>query len=200
MGVVLHDLAVAFRERTPVLRRTLLAYVLGAFRNELLKQMEHAAAERLGYDMGQAQLQTSEQWTVGALCSEASLRAAAGPLWEPWPLSPGVERLATMLEEGLSDHELLLLGMLANRARLSDIAKHLGGKRETVTVRAWRLRHRLKEAARSHLASFSADERADLRRFFRQTGFLVADEPRSTAQSPRTTERPSIDGRETDDA
>jgi DNA-binding CsgD family transcriptional regulator len=108
-------------------------------------------------------------------CSEASLRAAAGPLWEPVPLLRGVQRIASMLDEGLTDDERDILTWVSEHMLQSQIAEWLGVSYPTARKRLERLRARLAEVAERFRHSLSGRDRRDVDRFFERFDAVLGD-------------------------
>jgi hypothetical protein len=106
---------------------------------------------------------------IEGLISEATRRASAGPDYDRTPASPALERLASMLEQGLSDDEELLFSWVSRWVPQSVIAEWLGVTHGAVRNRVMRLRARLKDATLQHAASFTGRERVEIEEFFRRT-------------------------------
>lgn len=168
MSDVLEDVAVLIVNRRIAPTRSLGAYVLKAFRVRLSlrsrSDMERrarsvdAAEERAG--VGEAAVATS--------VSEQTMRASRGPEWDPPAATPALARLARMLEEGLSDDERRILAWLSNYVSQRDICTWLGISYAAGTQRIWRLRERLRGAARRYAKSYAPREQLELERFFRR--------------------------------
>ena len=164
----LDDVAMRLRRYTTPIPRSLAPYLVRALRIHRLalrrEEKRRADGERDG--------ETSDDDPAGPLASglsEDALRASAGPDGERTPASTALERLATMVEEGLSREEELLLSWVSRWVAQSDIAQWLGISHGAARNRVMRLRARLKEVAFQHAATFSGREREELREFFRRT-------------------------------
>ena len=114
---------------------------------------------------------TGEQ-VVQGLCSEYAIAASCGPDWEPLPIALAVERLATMVEDELTDDEERLLTWVSNEVDLGVIARGLGLKYDTLAKRIRRLRVRMRTAALRHAEHFELEERRALVRFFTRANQL----------------------------
>ena len=82
--------------------------------------------------------------------------------------TPALERLASMIEEGLTADEEQILSWVARWVPQSDIAEWLGITHGALRNRVMRLRARLKEVAMQYAATFTGTERAELSDFFRR--------------------------------
>ena len=102
--------------------------------------------------------------------SEHAQRSSRGPEWQPWPITPAIDRLASALDEGLTAEERLILGWLSNHVPQRIIAEWLGMSYAGATQRIWRLRERMREMLMRHSVRTTAVERRELDRFFRRAG------------------------------
>jgi DNA-directed RNA polymerase specialized sigma24 family protein len=107
-------------------------------------------------------------------CSEYSRRASGALGQESPPLSPLLQRLVNLVEEGLTAEEHRLLQLVLSDTPHREIARLFSISRSGVTHRVNRLFHRLQEAAKCHAFHASPRERAQLRRvlppdFFKDT-------------------------------
>ena len=118
---------------------------------------------------------------VGGSVSQAALRESQGPGADRTPASTAVERLASMVEEGLTAEEELILSWVSRWVPQSDIAEWLGITHGAARNRVMRLRARLKDVALQHAATFTGRERSELADFFRRTFATTRD-----AQGNRT--------------
>jgi DNA-directed RNA polymerase specialized sigma24 family protein len=194
----LADVALALADREAPLPTAVRGYLVKGFARRVLNEARNRSRRERGYQV--ASLETSidppgpalharqdervddeEEHAVLSACSEHSVRASAGVDWEDVGLSPALERLAAMLDEGLSGDERLLLIQVSNHVPLRTIARWRGVKRETLKVQLWRLRRRLWEAARRYADSLSVDDKRELDRFFRRTAKMG---PRPPAGGP----------------
>ena len=164
----LDDVAMRLRRYTTAIPRSLAPYLVRALR---LHRLMVLRGDRRRIDVerdGTTSADDPAAPTVGSV-SEAALRDSAGPDYERTPASTAIERLASMIEEGLSDEEEMLLSWVSRWVPQSEIAEWLGISHGAVRNRVMRLRARLKEVALRHLASFTGDERDELADFFRRT-------------------------------
>jgi hypothetical protein len=97
--------------------------------------------------------------------SEATVRASAGDYAERQVGSTALERLASMVEEDLSDEEELILSWVSRWVPQRHIAEWLGISHGAARNRVMRLRARLKDIALQHAASFTGRERVELAEF-----------------------------------
>ena len=170
----LDDVAMRLRRYTTPIPSSLAPYLVRALRIHRLalrrEERRRASGERDG--------ETSDNDPDGPLVSALSqdaLRASAGPDEEPGPTSTALERLASMVEEGLSREEELLLSWVGRWVPQSDIAEWLGISHGAARNRVMRLRARLKEVALQHAATFTGREREELSEFFRRTFATTRD-------------------------
>lgn len=107
--------------------------------------------------------------------SEGSVRDSVGPLWEPLPLPSGVRRLASMLEEGLSDEERNILAWVSEHRPQTQIAAWLGVSHSAARKRLERLRARLGDIATEYRLSLHGRDRSDVDRFFDRFDRMLRD-------------------------
>jgi DNA-binding CsgD family transcriptional regulator len=107
---------------------------------------------------------------VREVCSEASIRASAGPAAEPPPLSPVLERLSRVVDAGITAEERQLLRWVSASIPQRLIAEWLGVTHNAVRVRVLRLRDRLMDIALRADGPWSPGEREALYDFFRRSG------------------------------
>lgn len=162
----LDDIVMQLLKYTNPTPRSLAPYLIKAFRYRRLKRLQaefrREARERHGSvhgALGMAALGTA---------SEASVRDSAGPLAEPVLPSQGVERLGTMVEEGLTEEEEMIMSWVSHNVSQTDIAEWLGVTPGAVRTRVWRLRSRLRETSERYAAAFTGRERRELDEFFRR--------------------------------
>ncbi len=147
-------------------RTTLAAYLVASFRHEY-RRAERVRRERqrlLRRDAGDP-AGTGAGCTLG-LISEYSIRASHGPDWEPLPIPAAVERLASMIEEELSEEEQRFLVWVANEVSIRELATEFEATYEGLRKRIWRLRERMREMALRFAEQFTLTERAQLKAFF----------------------------------
>ena len=170
----LDDVAMRLRRYTTPIPRSLAPYLVRALR---IHRLALRRGERRRAD-GERDGETSDDESAAPLASslsQAALRASAGPDGERTPASAALERLATMLEEGLSEEEELVLSWVSRWVPQSDIAEWLGISHGAARNRVMRLRARLKEVALQHVATFTGRERIELAEFFRRTFATARD-------------------------
>jgi hypothetical protein len=180
-------------------RTSLAAYLVAAFWHEYRKvervrrERERLLRRNLADPAG-----TREGYTVGVV-SQYSVRASHGPEWEPLPIPLAVERLASMLEDELSEDEQRFLIWVANDLSIRELAKEFDTDYETLRKRIWRLRERMRETALRFADHFRLEERMELERFFERAQRLyeaammeasVARERRLRAGAPGAAEDP----------
>ena len=125
-----------------------------------------------------------------ATFSEATRRASEGPEWTPHALSPVLERLARMLDDGLTEDERLLLVWVGNWVPQSEIAAWLGITHGAARNRIMRLREHLKQSVVRAALNFTEAERAELQSFFRRASRISRRTPGAPAGGPATAPRP----------
>lgn len=171
----LDDVAMRLRRYTTPVPRSLAPYLVRALRLHRLMLLRgdrrRADGERDGASGDDARAPTT------GTISEAALRDSAGPGHDRTPASTALERLASMVEEGLSDEEEMILSWVSRWVPQSEIAEWLGVTHGAARNRVMRLRARLKEVAMRHVASFTGRERAELADFFRRTFAPPRDTP-----------------------
>jgi hypothetical protein len=170
---VLDDVALKFVARPTALPANLGAYLVRAVHNRRLR-LKRAALVRERYYAAASDADSSggSPGTV-ALCSEGTMRASAGPeLAAPAAVSSAIARLAQILQAELSEEELLLLTWRSAGVPLRQVAAWLGVTYDAAAKRTLRLCYRLRAVARLKVASFPADERREVDRFFRRIEML----------------------------
>jgi RNA polymerase sigma factor (sigma-70 family) len=116
--------------------------------------------------------------------SEASLRASRGHYAEPQVMAPALERLASALDEGLTEDERTILDCVARSVPQRIIAEWVGMTHGALRIRVWRLRERLREAAVAYATDLSPAERLELKDFFRRTAVLRREDVARTTDVP----------------
>ena len=183
----LDDVAMQFRQYTTPIPRELRPYLVKALR---LRRYQQLRGERRRIEseldaVHDATLDADDRaMAVAGSVSEAALRDSAGPDYEPTAASTALERLVSMLEEGLSADEEMLLSWMSRWVSHTIIAEWLGITHGAARNRTMRLRARLKEAAMQHAVSFTGHERVELMDFFRRT-FRSQDQAGPTERGPR---------------
>jgi RNA polymerase sigma factor (sigma-70 family) len=170
----LDDVAMRLRRYTTPVPRALAPYLVRALRLHRLELLRGDRRRLDGERDGAASGDDPSGAAVGSV-SEAALRDSAGPGHERTPASAALERLASMVEEGLSAEEEVILSWVSRWVPQSDIAEWLGISHGAARNRVMRLRARLKETALQHVASFTGRERMELIEFFRRTFATARD-------------------------
>ena len=185
---VLEDVAVHLMQDPEKIPRSMDAYVVASFRNQVLKTRRDALRG------GRPEIDTTAGLNAVPVdldapggSSQAMLRAAKGPGWEPAPLSPALERLTTMLDSVLTTEERRLLSWVSEFVPQSEIALWTGVSHVAIRKQVERLRTRLAATAKLYAASLSIRERAELMRFFRRAKEFVVDHPDPANPSRRAT-------------
>jgi RNA polymerase sigma factor (sigma-70 family) len=178
----LDDIVMHLLKYTTPIPRSLAPYLVKAFRYQRLKrlQSEYRRQIRERHGSAPATLGTAALGTA----SEASVRDSAGPLADPILPSQGVERLGTMVEEGLTEEEEMIMSWVGHNVSQADMAEWLGATPGAVRTRVCRLRNRLKETSERYATGFTGRERRELDDFFRRM-YAVA---RGYATGPSTDE------------
>lgn len=164
----LDDVAMGLRQYTRPIPRSLVPYLMKALRIQraLVRRGERRRAD--GEDAGAEHADLGVPMSTVASVSESTLRASAGADREPAPASTALERLASMVEEGLSEEEEMILAWLSRRVPQSEIAEWLGITHGAARNRIMRLRARLKDTALRCAARFTGRDREELDEFFRR--------------------------------
>lgn len=165
-------------------------YLVAALRHRLAN--DRRAAKRRAAAGDAAAAHGHLERVVREVCSEASIRASAGPAAEPPPLSPMLERLSRVMDSGISPEERQLLRWVSASIPQRLIAEWLGVTHNAVRVRVLRLRDRLMDLALRDAGPWKPGEREALYDFFRRSGLserarraLDAARDRDTAQRRR---------------
>lgn len=171
-GDVLSDVAralIAMRSGVP--HCSMETYVTRAYRNRVISIRRQARDAFLTSDAVEPDEDGDAMWRTG--CSEGTIQATKAPDYEPHLLSPALERLSTMLDEGLSREERELLTGVSAYASQSEIAEWLGMSHDAVRKQLERLRKRLTLVARRYTEALTGAERAEIRRFFRRVSAII---------------------------
>jgi DNA-directed RNA polymerase specialized sigma24 family protein len=159
----LDDVAMRLRRYTTPIPRSLAPYLVRALRLHRLARRRGDARWAAGRDAATPHDEPSA--ALRGTASEAALRDSAGPAHERTPASTALERLASMVEEGLTAEEELILSWVSRWIPQSDIAEWLGISHGAARNRVMRLRARLKDTALQHAATFTGRERIELTEF-----------------------------------
>jgi DNA-directed RNA polymerase specialized sigma24 family protein len=162
------------RSRQP-LQTPLVYYLLRALRNDVMNRRRDVRREELRTRRAVTEVPGSGEWVVAESCSENLLRSSAGPDWNPPPVTPVLERLATMIDEGITADERKIMHWIGDYVPQRIIAEWLGISHSAARVRVHRLRERLREAAQRYAAQFDEEERRILLAFFRRTAVVTPE-------------------------
>ena len=187
----LSDAALHLMQPTVALPSNLTGYLVAAFKHRLAND-RRARKRRLA--AGTAAISYgSDERVVREVCSEASIRASAGPAAEAPPLSPVLERLSRLIDADISDEERQVLRWLSESIPQRLIAEWLGITHNATRVRVLRLRDRLIEVALRYDGPWQPGEREELHAFFRRCGLsdraLRAAQSRASSASERSRPR-----------
>jgi len=168
---------------------SLTAYLITALRNRMSND-RRAARRRATLGAASAAVAHAEtgERVVREACSEASLRASAGPAFEAPPLSPVLARLWSLIDGAATSEEHRLMRWLAASVPQSLAAEWLGITHNAARVRALRLRDRLMGVALRSGEQWAPEERRELYAFLRRCGCLERARgvlERSRASPPR---------------
>ena len=164
----LSDSAIHLMQASVAAPRSLGGYLVAAFRNRVAN--EYRASARRDAIGGTAVLMADGERVIREVCSEASLRASAGPDAEIPPLSPVLERLSRVVNAGITEQERQMLRWVAASIPQRLIAEWMGVTHNAARVRVLRLRERLIDLALRAETAWSPRERQDLYKFFRRSG------------------------------
>ena len=164
----LGDSAIHLMQATVAVPSNLTGYLVAAFRHRLAND-RRATKRRLAAGTAAVSYATDER-VVREVCSEASLRASAGPAAEAPPLSPVLERLSRVIDAGITDQERQILRWVSAAIPQRLIGEWLGITHNAARVRVLRLRDRLIEVALRYDGPWRPGEREELYAFFRRCG------------------------------
>jgi RNA polymerase sigma factor (sigma-70 family) len=151
----LDDVAMRLRRYTSPIPRSLAPYLVRALRLHHLAQRRGARRRSTDERAAAAFDTVPTEAAVLSTVSEATIRASAGDYAERQLGSTALERLASMVEEGLSEEEELVLSWVSRWVPQRQIAEWFGISHGAARNRVMRLRARLKEIALQHAASFT---------------------------------------------
>jgi DNA-directed RNA polymerase specialized sigma24 family protein len=167
----LGDSAIHLMQATVAVPANLTGYLVAAFRHRLAND-RRATQRRLA--AGTAAVSYGSygfgERVVREVCSEASLRASAGPAAETAPLSPVLERLSRVIDAGITEQERQILRWISAGIPQRLIGEWLGITHNAARVRVLRLRDRLIEVALRYDGPWHPGERDELYAFFRRCG------------------------------
>lgn len=165
----LDDAAVALIRHTTPIPRSLPGHLLTAFRHDVLNARRNEGRRDVRNRTAVREGSAPHEWIIPETASEHALRSSEGPDDNERLLAPVLDRLASVLDEGLSSEERDLLTWVGQRIPQRTIAGWLGLSYGAVRTRVLRLRERLRQAAMRHAGQSSAEERIALQCFFRRT-------------------------------
>lgn len=173
---LLYQVAIAIARDAASVPRSLGPYLVTACKRKAFSEWRNRLTRERWEVQCADETGAGNQRAVVSACSEAAVRSTYGPDWEPVRLSPVLERLVSVFEEGVSPDERQLLSWVGQRVPYSLVAEWLGISRTAAIKRVGRLRDRLIEAALRFGASLDAADVSELARFLRRAG--VVDEAR----------------------
>lgn len=164
----LADSAIHLMQSGVAIPGNLTGYLVAAMRHRMANDRR---AEKRRMAAGEAAVSHGHsERVVREVCSEASIRASAGPAAEPAPLSPVLERLSRLVDAGITPEERQLLRWVSASIPQRLIAEWLGVTHNAVRVRVLRLRDRLMDLALRFEGPWRPGEREALYDFFRRSG------------------------------
>jgi DNA-directed RNA polymerase specialized sigma24 family protein len=164
----LSDAALHLMQPTVAVPSNLTGYLVAAFKHRLAND-RRARKRRLAAGTAAVSYGSDER-VVREVCSEASIRASAGPVAEAPPLSPVLERLSRLIDADITDQERQVLRWISESIPQGLIAEWLGITHNATRVRVLRLRDRLIEVALRYDGPWHPGEREELHAFFRRCG------------------------------
>ena len=164
----LSDSAIHLMQATVAVPSNLTGYLVAAFRHRLAND-RRATKRRVAAGTAAVSYATDER-VVREVCSEASLRASAGPAADAPSLSPVLERLSRVIDAGITDQERQVLRWVSAAIPQRLIGEWLGITHNAARVRVLRLRDRLIEAALRYDGPWRPGGREELYAFFRRCG------------------------------
>jgi DNA-directed RNA polymerase specialized sigma24 family protein len=183
----LSDAAIHFMQPTVAIPANLAGYLIAAFRHRLANDRRSTDRRTA---IGAAAMWTDDgEGVVRETCSEATLRASAGPAFETPPLSPVLEHLSRVIDSGITDEERQVLRWVSASIPQRLIAEWLGITHNAARVRVLRLRERLIEIALHRDVARNPGEREELYDFFRRSG--LSERARRALEAHERGERPT---------
>jgi DNA-directed RNA polymerase specialized sigma24 family protein len=167
---LLTDIATSLIQAHTLPKCSMETYVVRSFRYRLASLHRQS-----GRDVTAHEQLLDPQGASG--CSQGTMRSSAGPEYERPALPPVLQRLSSMLDEGLTREESDLLGAVSEYASQSDIAEWLGVSHAALRKQLERLRRRLRLIARRYIDALTERERAEIRRFFARVDAIIEPEP-----------------------
>jgi RNA polymerase sigma factor (sigma-70 family) len=164
----LSDAAIHLMQPTVAIPANLTGYLVATFRHRLAN--DRRATKRRAATGSAAAWAGDGERVVREVCSEASIRASAGPAAEAPALSPVLDRLSRVIDAGITDDERQILRWVSASIPQRLIAEWLGITHNAARVRVLRLRERLIEIALKDIGPWRPGEREELYQFFRRSG------------------------------
>lgn len=182
----LSDSAMHLMHPTVAIPTNLAGYLVASFRHRLANDRRSTERRRA---VGTAAMWSDDgEYVVRETCSEASLRASAGPASEVPPLSPVLEKLSRVIDSGITDEERQMLRWVSASIPQRLIGEWLGITHNAARVRVLRLRERLIDIALHSNVAASPAEREELYDFFRRSG--LSERARRAVEAHARGERP----------
>ena len=166
----LTDIATSLIQARTLPKCSMETYVVRSFRYRLASLHRQSERDVTAHD----QLLDAQD---ASGCSQDSMRSSAGPEYERPALPPVLQRLSSMLDEGLTREESDLLGAVSEYASQGEIAEWLGMSHDALRKQLERLRRRLRLVARRYISALSDRERAEIRRFFARVDAVIEPGP-----------------------
>ena len=174
---LLSDIAASFIGGQKLPSCTMETYVVRSFSNRL------ASLHRQSLRRGPKDEASESVQEAG--CSEGTVSLSAGLEYERSTLSPALDRLSAMLEEGLSSEERDLLGAVSEYASQREIATWMGMSHDAVRKQLERLRRRLRLVARRYVNALNEKERSEIRRFFARVDAVIEPNDSGSHDPPK---------------
>ena len=163
---VLQDVAVLIANGRVRPNRSIAAYLMATLRRRLMDQAEATSHREHAEQDAAADLPGEGERAVPSVVSESSWRSTYGPGFVPQPVPRVIERVVSMMEEGLAQEEQWILDALSSFVPQREICEWFGWSYTAGTQRIWRLRDRLRRTAISYADHFSQQEFAEVDAFF----------------------------------
>jgi RNA polymerase sigma factor (sigma-70 family) len=193
----LHDAIMALTHVTKAPPTSLAGYLVVSLRHDVMNGRRDQRTRMSRNERAVRETPITNESVVSETYSEGSLRASYGPEVEEINLAPPLERLASALDEGLTEEERHLLACLGQWVPQRLIAEWLGITYGALRVRVLRLRARLREAAMKYAGNLDDEEQRVLNRFFRRTMTATVDQDKDdTPDRRRSRHRPTAGRRE----
>ncbi|MFN2399117.1 MAG: RNA polymerase sigma factor [Gemmatimonadaceae bacterium] len=184
---LLSDVAMTLIRKKHPLRGSLVAYLAGACRLKLLHRYREEIERNQRLEEAMSNM-ASGQRVVMESASEYVMHASLGPEAIDASMSLVLHRLASALDEGLTETERLLLVWVSNHIPRRQIAEWLGIEYMAAAQRISRLCRRLREAAAKFGTDLDETERAELKRFLRRAERVSRESPSPSVKPPPQSE------------